>query len=363
MKILAPISSVCEVETLLKAGADEFYAGITPEVWRRKFGMDASLNCHPPGLANFSSYEELGKAIEKIHNASRKIFIVFNTPYFTSDQVLFADKILDRVTSLGPDALILSNPGLILHIKDKYPDIELHLSVQTGIFNSQAVRFFEKIGVRRVVLPEHLPIDMIKGIIDNSPEGIDFELFVKNNLCRNLESFCSFSHWQKKRSLRTSFLIRKLNSFGYSMVGMLPEKLKKAMLNSPLIDPFLKKHGCNITYKVSGYPDSEKLSRKDRRSLREYTSYYSFFIRHKSACGVCGIYRASESGVKVFKIDGRHMPLQMKESDVRFIKLALDALEQAADEEEYCSLVKGLGKNFYGSECSSQKCYFPDMRP
>ncbi|NLB35126.1 MAG: hypothetical protein GX817_04840 [Elusimicrobia bacterium] len=144
------------------------------------------------------------------------------------------------------------------------------------------------------------------------------------------------------------------------MVNKLPRSLRKHILDSTLADPFLKKHGCNISYSFESSDPAKKLTKKEKKSLRDYTSYYSFYTRHKSACGACGVYRAKKIGVSVFKIDGRHLPLHMKVRDVSFIRETIDRVNEFSSEKDYCKFVKNLHKQTYGSRCSEENCYFPN---
>lgn len=359
---MSPLSGLSEVKSLLEAGADEFYGGILPEELYRDSPNKTSLNCHPRGFANFSSFEELAEAAKIIHDEGKEIFITFNAPYFAPKDYESLDSLISRLKNISPDALIVANPGLIVHIRNFFPDMPLHLSVQAGVFNSQSVEYFSEMGVSRIVFPDHLPLSKVESVIEQADKNLEFEIFVKNNLCRNLQSFCGFSHWQKTGGVKASSLSNALNSAGYFLVNKLPRSLRKHILDSTLADPFLKKHGCNISYSFESSDPAKKLTKKEKKSLRDYTSYYSFYTRHKSACGACGVYRAKKIGVSVFKIDGRHLPLHMKVRDVSFIREAIDRVNEFSCEKDYCQFVKNHHKKTYGSRCSEENCYFPNRR-
>jgi putative protease len=102
------------------------------------------------------------------------------------------------VVALGPDALIMADPGLILLARERWPELPIHLSVQANTTNAAAVRFWQRQGIRRVILSRELSIAEIAAIRDACPD-IELEVFVHGALCIAYSGRCLLSGWLNHR--------------------------------------------------------------------------------------------------------------------------------------------------------------------
>ena len=91
-------------------------------------------------------------------------------------------KDLQPVIDMGPDALIMSDPGLIMLVRENFPDIDIHLSVQANAVNWATVKFWKQMGLTRVILSRELSIEEIAEIRQHVPD-IELEIFVHGALC------------------------------------------------------------------------------------------------------------------------------------------------------------------------------------
>lgn len=136
-------------------GADAVYAGVP------QFSLRAREN----GFRD----ESVVAGIEYTHALGKKFYLTANILAHNRKIKPFLNKI-DQMLAAKPDALIMADPGLIDIVKDKHPDVEIHLSVQANVMNWAAVRFWYKAGVRRIILSREVSIDEMKEIKDHVPE-------------------------------------------------------------------------------------------------------------------------------------------------------------------------------------------------
>ena len=99
---------------------------------------------------------------------------------------------------MGPDALIMSDPGLIMMVRENFPDVVIHLSVQANAVNWATVKFWSTQGVERVILSRELSLEEIEEIRENCPET-ELEIFVHGALCMAYSGRCLLSGYINKR--------------------------------------------------------------------------------------------------------------------------------------------------------------------
>ncbi len=116
------------------------------------------------------------------HNAKLKTFI----------------RDLKPVVEMGPDALIMSDPGLIMLVREHFPEMPIHLSVQANAVNWATVKFWQQMGLTRVILSRELSLDEIEEIRRRVPE-MEIEIFVHGALCMAYSGRCLLSGYINKR--------------------------------------------------------------------------------------------------------------------------------------------------------------------
>ena len=183
-ELLAPAGSLAMMRAALAFGADAVYAG------QPRYSLRVRNN-------EFGSLERLGRAIAEARDARRKFYLVSNVvPHNAKVRTYLAD--MAPVVALAPDALIMADPGLIDLVRERWPDMPVHLSVQANTVNFAAVRFWKRLGVARIILSRELSLDEIAEIRQECPD-IELEVFVHGALCVAYSGRCLLSGYFNRR--------------------------------------------------------------------------------------------------------------------------------------------------------------------
>ena len=182
-EILAPAGSPEKLRYALAYGADAVYAGIP------KFSLRAREN-------PFKN-ESLKEMVGFTHGLGKKIYITANIlppnrkiESFKKSLAFFADA--------GPDGFIMSDPGMIQFVLKEFPEIPVHLSVQTNTINWTAISFWRDLGVRRTILSRELSIEEIAEIHEKVPD-MELESFVHGSICIAYSGRCLLSNYFNHR--------------------------------------------------------------------------------------------------------------------------------------------------------------------
>ncbi len=179
-EVLSPAGDMERLDAALTFGADAVYlAG-------EKFGMRAAS-------ANFTR-DEMVEAVKKTHNLGKKLYVTCN--------ILPRNKDLEELPeyfafldSIGVDALIISDFG-VMDIAKKYaPNCALHISTQFGVVNHAAATFLHNLGASRVVLARELSMEEIREIRANTPAELELEAFVHGAICMSFSGRCVISNY------------------------------------------------------------------------------------------------------------------------------------------------------------------------
>lgn len=178
IELLAPAGDLERLKVNLLYGADAIYLG------GEKYGLRANAT-------NFT-LKELKEGCNFAHQLHKKVYLTLNMVFHDED-IKGVEKYIHDVVEAGIDAFIVSEPFLISYIKKNYPQVEVHLSTQSSVTNTQSVRFFQNQGVNRVVLARELSKKQIKKIIDNT--HMDIEVFIHGAMCTCYSGRCTLSNY------------------------------------------------------------------------------------------------------------------------------------------------------------------------
>jgi len=182
-ELLAPAGTYKNMEYAFAYGADAVYAG-QPRYSLRVRNNDFQI-------------ENLEKGIIRAHQLGKKFYVASNiAPHNNKIDSYMRD--IEPVINMKPDALIMSDPGLIMMVKDKWPDVPIHLSVQANVVNYAAVKFWHRQGVERVILSRELSLNEIEEIRMQCPE-MELEVFVHGALCIAYSGRCLLSGYMNHR--------------------------------------------------------------------------------------------------------------------------------------------------------------------
>ena len=183
-ELLLPAGGLERMRAAFDYGADAVYAG-SP-----RYSLRARNN-------EFAKLDILQQGISEAHQRGKKFFLAVNTLPHNSKLKTFHQDIAPLV-AMQPDALIMADPGLMMQVREKYPEMPLHLSVQANTTNYWSVKFWQKIGVERIILSRELSLDEIAEIRQECPD-IELEVFVHGALCIAYSGRCLLSGYFNHR--------------------------------------------------------------------------------------------------------------------------------------------------------------------
>ncbi|MFN4187900.1 MAG: tRNA 5-hydroxyuridine modification protein YegQ [Acinetobacter johnsonii] len=182
-ELLSPAGSLKNMRYAFAYGADAVYAG------QPRYSLRVRNN-------EFD-HDNLAIGIQEAHDLGKKFYVVVNIQPHNSKLKNFI-RDLAPVVAMQPDALIMSDPGLIMMVREHFPDMDVHLSVQANAVNWATVKFWKNMGLTRVILSRELSIDEIEEIMQQVPD-MEIEVFVHGALCMAYSGRCMLSGYMNKR--------------------------------------------------------------------------------------------------------------------------------------------------------------------
>ncbi len=273
-ELLAPAGNFEKLEIAVHYGADAVYLA----------GKDFSLRNFS---GNFSN-QELKQAVSFAHKHNVKIYLACNIYSRNRDQVGI-EHFLKKTGEIMPDAIIISDPGIIMMAKKIIPDIDIHLSTQANTTNISAAKFWYNLGIKRVNLARELSLKEIGEISFNCK--IETETFIHGAMCISYSGRC----------LLSSFLSGRDSNRG------------------------LCSHPCRWKYSVV-----EELRPNDYHSLME-DEKGSYIFNSKDLCMIEHIPQLINANITSLKIEGRMKGINYLASVVKTYRNAIDAFAESPD--------------------------------
>jgi putative protease len=334
MKILAPLNSPAETEMLLANGAEELYCGLVPDEWVARYSGAIWLNRRSPAGGNLRTFSDLARVVEQAHGRSVPVFVTLNAQTYTASQLpLVLDLARRYVEEASVDGLIVSDPALILELANQDLPCALHLSSIAASLNVAAVRFFQSLGVRRVILPRSLTLREIERIASEIGSQVELEVFILNDGCIFEEGFCLTTHHR---------------SVGAFCVGL-------ARMDSQ-------------SFKLSGAPwapgEEEELNTllQDFHRRIDGLTNYACSARPQTAlplapCGLCAIPAFQRMGISAVKIVGREASSLRKLASLRLVRAVVEKTRNGALEETIQAYAQALRESV--APCvPGEMCYY-----
>jgi putative protease len=183
-ELLSPAGTLKNMRYAFAYGADAVYAG------QPRYSLRVRNN-------EFSKEPVLALGIEEAHALGKRFFLASNlAPHNNKVKTYLAD--LEPIVEMGPDALIMSDPGLIMMVRERWPDLTIHLSVQSNVVNFAAVKFWQGVGLQRIILSRELSLQEVAEIRQLCPD-IELEVFVHGALCIAYSGRCLLSGYLSHR--------------------------------------------------------------------------------------------------------------------------------------------------------------------
>lgn len=300
MIIETPLRDVQEVQPLIEAGADFFYCGVidSNEVNNRKNSL----------LHQIRGFNDLKKATTIAHSYNKKVYVTINSNAgIIDDCILHAKKAIDS----GCDGFIVTNPIIIEKLANLNKNIPIILSVLSGVYNSECLKFYLKPNVKGYCFERNVAIENMKKIIAKFPK-LKATAFISGN-CQNSQTMCTL------HNLTTKLPINK-NEGGFGeMICEGWEYLNNKSENK----------NCNL----------------DRVCAKDW-------------CALCSLYLLKDAGVEVVKIEGRSLDLKYKVEKVKLYRRTIDKLNNVSSREEFFSFCKNTYKKTHGYNCLNTDCYY-----
>ena len=183
-ELLSPAGSLKNMRYAFAYGADAVYAG------QPRYSLRVRNN-------EFIKEHVLAQGIEEAHAMGKLFFLASNVaPHNNKVRTYLAD--LEPINEMGPDALNMSEPGQIMMVRERWPDLPIHLSVQSNAVNFATVKFWQSMGLKRIILSRELSLKEVAEIREECPD-IELEVFVHGALCIASSGRCLLSGYMSHR--------------------------------------------------------------------------------------------------------------------------------------------------------------------
>jgi len=293
MELLCPAGSLPALKTAIDCGADAVYIGLKDNTNARHF---AGLNFNDKKLIKGAQY---------VHDNHKHLHVAINTFAHPGNEQHWQSAV-DKCVDLGANAAIIADIAVLDYAANKYPDLELHLSVQASATNSEAIKFYQKnFNVKRIVLPRVLSIQQVKQLSRHT--DIDLEVFAFGSLCIMAEGRCYLSSYFTGESPNT---VGACSPAKYVRWQETDQKLE-SRLNNILIDRYQKNE-------TAGYPTLCKgkfyVEDKLYHALEEPTSLNTLSL----------IPELMKTNISAVKIEGRQRSPAYVEQITRVWREAID---------------------------------------
>ena len=297
MELVCPAGSLPALKAAVDNGADSVYIGFKDDTNARHFA----------GL-NFND-RKAKAALEYIRANNEKLFIVKST-YTQPDSWSRWKAAVDQAADLQADAVIIADMGVLDYARERYPSLNLHLSVQGSATNVEALAFYKKhFGINRAVLPRVLSMAQVKQVAASSP--VDLEVFGFGSLCIMAEGRCHLSSYVTPESPNTCGACSPASAVRWAET----DQGRESRLNNVLIDRF--SDGEN-----AGYPTLCKgrfqVEGQTYHALEEPTSLNTLQL----------IPKLDDVGIKAIKIEGRQRSPAYVEQVVGVWRAAIDSYKK-----------------------------------
>lgn len=341
MKIVSAIDRIEELKYLVHAGVDELYCGLfTPNVPSHG---NSTLNRREGLFANITNYDEATTLIRKSNLFEIPIFFAVNSFYSYRNYTNAVEQI-SKLIELGADGFIISDISLLKYIREQNYQSKIILSVGGTVFNSETVKFYQKLGVDRITLPRHLLLDEITSITNKKTE---FEIIAAKDKCSFIDGFCNFYHFIpggfSERIIKNKFLSK------FILPNFIPDKIQHRFGKAS--------RACSFPYSFDFFDEKVCVSKKEQAILSKISTLigggYIF-----DACGLCCLRELSKANIKYLKISNRGRTTKEKIKNIRFVKSCIKSLSLNIDGEGFKKHIRKLFKKFFGFNCSAKECYF-----
>lgn len=285
-ELLSPAGSLKNMRYAFAYGADAVYAG------QPRYSLRVRNN-------EFD-HDNLQIGINEAHALGKKFYVVVNIQPHNSKLKNFI-RDLEPVVAMGPDALIMSDPGLIMMVREAFPDMPIHLSVQANAVNWATVKFWKSYGLTRVILSRELSIEEIEEIHQHVPD-IEIEVFVHGALCMAYSGRCLLSGYMNKRDANQGACTNACR-WEYKIHEAKEDETGDVI---PVTQVEEKQGCCSSENDQHQFDEPVLLQRNDEDMFAaEEDEHGTYFMNSKDLRAVQHVERLTQMGIASLKIEGR----------------------------------------------------------
>ncbi|MFT7560713.1 MAG: putative protease [Flavobacteriales bacterium] len=329
-ELLSPAGTRKSMNYAFAYGADAVYAG------QPRYSLRVRNN-------EFNKIERLQAAITEAHTLGKKFYLASNlSPH--NDKVRTYIRDLEPVIAMKPDALIMADPGLIMLVREKWPDQEIHLSVQANAVNYATVRFWANNGIKRVILSRELSIDEIAEIRQQCPD-VELEVFVHGALCIAYSGRCLLSGYMTHRdpnqgactnSCRWEYNVHEAKENETGDIIATSSSVQQAVVESTAVNNAMFKNAAEQWQPESNESNiivDHPVLLQERSRPGEYMPAYedehgTYIMNSKDLRAVQHVQRLVEMGIESLKIEGRTKSHYYAAKTAQIYRIAIDAAER-----------------------------------
>lgn len=332
-ELLSPAGSLKNMRYAFAYGADAVYAG------QPRYSLRVRNN-------EFD-HDNLAIGIAEAHQLGKKFYVVVNIQPHNSKLKNFI-RDLSPVVEMQPDALIMSDPGLIMMAREHFPDIDIHLSVQANAVNWATVKFWKNMGLSRVILSRELSIEEIEEIKTQVPD-MEIEVFVHGALCMAYSGRCMLSGYMNKRDANQGACTNACRweyQVHASQEDQNGDVIPVQNLNANCCS---KENDAMHLQAQSQHQEPILLQRNDEDMFAaEEDEHGTYFMNSKDLRAVQHVDRLTKMGVHSLKIEGRTKSYFYCARTAQIYRKAIDdALNNKAFDPALMSQLEGLANRGY----------------
>lgn len=297
VELLMPAGNIEKLEYAVKYGADAVYLGV----------VDFSLRAMRKG--ELITLDNLKQAIERAHSLGAKAYLTLNIFAFNRD-IKHLEECMEIIKDSNPDAILVSDFGILKLLKKYMPEVDIHVSTQTNILNYECVKFWQDMGASRVVLARELSIPEIAEIKSKVPD-MEVECFIHGAQCVSFSGRCLLSDYFTKGE--------RISNQGNCC------------------------QPCRWSYKLV-----EETRPGEYYEINE-DAHGSHILSPNDLCLVHHLKEMIDAGVDSFKVEGRTKSLYYVSAVAKTYRAAIDELYENpnADMDKYFEELKKVGNRGY----------------
>jgi len=338
LELLMPAGDIEKLKFAYAYGADACY------VWAPMFSLRARTNAF--------TIETLAEAVKYAHLRWKKIYFTANIYAHNAKIKPFMAQ-FKKMYEMKPDAFIMADPGLINIVRKEFPDAEIHLSVQANNTNWAQVKFWQEIGIKRIILSREISIKEMKEIKQAVPE-MELEAFVHGAICMAYSGRCLISNylsnrdpnqWTCSHSCRWEYKVFK-------------NEKSEAELETATWRP-------EEYQELTGNFYLEEKERPWELMEIDEDEYWTYLMNSRDLCAIDYIQELADAWITSFKVEWRNKTINYIASTALAYKEAIDAVEawKKYDAKKLAEELFSIANRWYipgflaGNPWSNAQCY------